>query len=119
MEKERTHRKTRTGVVVSAKMPKTLVVQVETLRRHHRYQRVMRQRRTFHVHDAAGACAEGDLVRIEETRPLSKTKRWRVVDVLKKGQVVEVKPAEVGLPPESLTKAEPAPAAQDQGATKS
>ncbi|MBI3953291.1 MAG: 30S ribosomal protein S17 [Chloroflexi bacterium] len=101
MDKGRTHRKTRTGTVVSAKMEKTVVVAVETLRRHPQYQRVMRQRRAFHVHDPAGACALGDVVRIVETRPLSKTKRWRVAEVLKKGQVAEIQPGELALPPEA------------------
>lgn len=106
MEKVQSHRKTRTGVVVSAKMLKTVVVAVETLRRHHQYRRVVRRQRTFHVHDPEQACSQGDVVRIVETRPLSKTKRWRVAEVLKKAQLVELQPHEVALPPEA------APAAQ-------
>lgn len=83
-------RKTRIGRVVSDKMDKTVVVLVETRRRHPRYQRVIRHFTKFKVHDDNNACRLGDLVRIVETRPLSKEKRWRVTEVLTKGEVAEV-----------------------------
>jgi small subunit ribosomal protein S17 len=77
--------KTKTGRVVSDKMDKTIVVQVETVRRHPIYKRAMRRNTKFLAHDEHGTARVGDLVKIEETRPLSKLKRWRVVEVLKKG----------------------------------
>lgn len=103
MDKEATIRKIRTGTVISAKMEKTVVVAVESLRRHHRYQRVVRRQRTFHVHDPQRVCSLGDVVRIVETRPLSKTKRWRVLEVLRKVERAELQPTEVAVPPEART----------------
>jgi small subunit ribosomal protein S17 len=78
-----------TARVVSNKMDKTVVVMVETLRRHPKYKKVMRHRKKFKAHDGDNACHIGDVVRIVETRPLSKEKRWRVVEILGKGKVVE------------------------------
>lgn len=89
-------RKTRVGRVVSAKMQKTVVVQVETLRLHPRYHRVIKHRTKFMAHDAQGECHLGDLVRIVETRPLSRLKRWRVAEILAQGRVAEVRPQEIG-----------------------
>jgi len=79
-------RKVRTGRVVSDKMDKTVVVAVETLVRHPLYQRTMRQTRKFKAHDEENACRIGDRVRIMETRPLSKDKRWRVVEILERAE---------------------------------
>ncbi len=93
MEKKQ---KTRVGRVLSDKMDKTVIVQVETRRRHPRYKRVVTYRAKFKVHDDANACSVGDLVKIVETRPLSKEKRWRVTDILTKAEAVEIKPAEIG-----------------------
>ena len=87
--------KTRLGHVVSNKMNQTVVVKVETLRQHPRYKRVVRYRTKFKAHDENNACAVGDLVRIVETRPISKEKRWRIAEILHKGEVVEVKPQEI------------------------
>jgi len=87
--------KTFTGHVVSDKMDKTVVVVVESRRRHPRYQRVVRYSKRFKAHDRDNVCHVGDLVRIVETRPLSKEKRWRVTEVLSKGRAVEVAPTEV------------------------
>ena len=81
-----TGRKTRAGVVVSNKMRKTVVVEAERSLRHPVYGKVVRRRRRFYVHDEKQQCQEGDLVRIVETRPLSKLKRWRVAEVLKKAE---------------------------------
>jgi small subunit ribosomal protein S17 len=81
---ERAARKTRVGRVLSNKMDKTVVVSVETTARHPLYAKTMRRQRKFYAHDAENACRIGDLVRIAETRPLSKQKRWRVVDVVEK-----------------------------------
>jgi len=73
------------GRVVSDKMEKTRVVTVETLKKHRIYKRTYRQTKRFHVHDEENRSHVGDLVRIEESRPLSKLKRWRLVEILKLG----------------------------------
>jgi len=75
-------RKSVVGRVISTKMQKTVVVEVEYRRRHPLYHKVVRQRRHFMAHDEAGDCREGDVVRIVETRPLSRLKRWRVAEVV-------------------------------------
>jgi small subunit ribosomal protein S17 len=77
-------RKSRVGRVVSNKMDKTVVVEVEYRRRHPLYKKVMRKRRRFFAHDEANSCQEGDLVRIVETRPLSRKKRWRVAEIVER-----------------------------------
>ena len=79
--------KTRVGRVVSTKMEKTVVVTVERQRTHRLYKKAVRRQTRFKAHDEKGVCAEGDLVRIQETRPLSRDKRWRVTDVLERGVV--------------------------------
>ena len=84
------NRKTRLGRVVSNKMDKTVVVVVEMWRPHPRYRRVIRQASKFKAHDEENACQIGDLVRIVETRPLSKEKRWRVAEIVSKKEVAEV-----------------------------
>jgi small subunit ribosomal protein S17 len=81
-----TRKKTRTGVVVSNKMDKTVVVAVERRLRHPMYGKVVRKTPHFYAHDGKNECQEGDLVKIAESRPLSKTKRWRVVEIVKKAQ---------------------------------
>ena len=93
---EKTRRKERVGVVVSNKMQKTVIVAVETFKRHRIYKKILRKTRRFKVHDENNACSLGDLVRIVETRPLSKEKRWRVGEVLVRGEVAEVAPKEIG-----------------------
>lgn len=75
-------RQTLTGRVMSDRMDKTVVVMVETLRSHKLYAKVMRRRKKYKAHDEANTCRIGDLVRLEETRPMSREKRWRVVEVL-------------------------------------
>jgi len=83
---ERGRRKTREGKVVSDRMDKTVVVEVNRLVRHPLYKKVLRRTSRCKVHDAQNECAVGDRVRIMETRPLSKTKRWRLVSVLEKAK---------------------------------
>jgi len=78
----RFRRKTKVGVVVSAKRAKTVTVVVGRQRQHPLYKKVIRLRKKFAAHDEAGDVREGDLVRIQESRPYSATKRWRVVEVL-------------------------------------
>jgi len=76
-------RKERTGVVISDKMDKTITVRVERVRRHPMYNKLIRTAAKFKAHDEKNAAKMGDTVRIEETRPLSKTKRWRLIEVIK------------------------------------
>jgi len=83
---ERTFRKVRSGVVVSDAMDKTVVVSVETFTRHKLYSRTVKRTRRFKAHDEENSCRVGDRVRIMETRPLSKEKRWRVVDIIEKAK---------------------------------
>jgi len=87
-------RKVRTGKVVSGKMDKTVVVLVTTLRRHPLYRKVVRHTTRFKAHDEANACQAGDTVKIVETRPLSKEKRWRVVEIIRRKEVAEVEVVE-------------------------
>ncbi len=81
-EHERGRRQERRGVVVSDGMDKTIVVKVESVRAHQRYKKVIRRSAKFHAHDEQNQARVGDLVRIVETRPLSKTKRWRLAEIL-------------------------------------
>jgi len=78
----RFRRKTKVGVVISAKQPKTVIVTVGRMREHPLYKKVIHLRKGFAAHDEAGDVREGDLVRIQESRPYSATKRWKVVEVL-------------------------------------
>lgn len=82
--KTRNMRNTRSGVVVSRSGDKSIVVKVERRKAHPLYGKIMRQKRNFQAHDEANEAQVGDKVTIMESRPLSKTKRWRVVDVTKK-----------------------------------
>ena len=79
-------RKSREGVVVSDAMQKTRVVRIERVFRHPRYQRVVRVAKKLKAHDETNETATGDTVRIAETRPLAKTKRWRVVEIVEKAK---------------------------------
>jgi small subunit ribosomal protein S17 len=74
------------GRVVSDKMDRTVIVVVETLRRHRLYGKTMTSRKRYFAHDASSASHVGDLVRIEETRPLSKRKRWTVAEIVEQAQ---------------------------------
>ena len=82
----RTRRKVREGLVVSDKMDKTVVVAVEDRVKHALYGKVLRRTRKLYVHDEQNACGIGDRVLLMETRPLSATKRWRVVEILEKAK---------------------------------
>jgi small subunit ribosomal protein S17 len=81
---ERGNRKTRVGVVVSNKMDKTVVVAVERSVKHPVYKKFIKRTTKFKAHDEKNECQVGDTVKIMETRPLSRTKRWRVVEILEK-----------------------------------
>lgn len=91
------HRKRFVGVVVSDKMDKTVTVKVERLIEHPKYHKYVKRYKKFKAHDPQNRCQEGDRVLIEETRPLSKTKRWRVVTILEKSakQEVEIPKADI------------------------
>jgi small subunit ribosomal protein S17 len=79
-------RKMRVGKVVSSKMDKTVVVAVERRVAHHLYDKQMTRTKKYYAHDQQNAAREGDLVRIRETRPLSKRKRWRLVEIVEKAK---------------------------------
>lgn len=81
---ERNHRKERIGIVVSNKMDKTVVVAVEAKEMHPMYGKFLKKTTKFVAHDEKNECSEGDTVRIMETRPLSATKRWRIVEIVEK-----------------------------------
>lgn len=83
---ERNRRKTRVGMVTSDKMEKTVTVSVEDFVRHSLYGKAVKKSKKFKAHDEDNACQIGDKVRIMETRPLSKDKRWRVVDIVEKAK---------------------------------
>ena len=90
-----TKQKTRVGRVVSNKMDKTVVVTVETFKRHPLYRKTIRRAVKYKAHDEKNECGLGDIVRIIETRPLSREKRWRVGEIITKQEVVEVQPEEI------------------------
>lgn len=79
-------RKTRTGIVTSNKMDKTVTVAVERKVKHPMYGKFVKKTTKFHAHDEKNECTLGDIVKIMETRPLSKTKRWRLVEVVEKAK---------------------------------
>ncbi len=81
-EHERGRRQERQGTVVSDAMEKTIVVRVDVVKAHPRYKKVVRRSVKFHAHDESGQAKVGDVVRIVETRPISKTKRWRLAEVV-------------------------------------
>jgi small subunit ribosomal protein S17 len=79
-------RKVRQGIVVSDKADKTITVRIDVARRHRRYEKIVRSSNTLHAHDESNEAHEGDTVRVIESRPLSRTKRWRLVDVLERAR---------------------------------
>lgn len=91
------HRKIRSGVVVSDKMDKTVVVRVERLIKHPQYHKTIRRSNKFKAHDEHNECKVGDLVEIIETRPLSKDKRWRVAQILRKAEIAAPTVDSVGI----------------------
>lgn len=87
MEQERGRTKERVGIVTSNAMEKTITVAVERLVQHPLYKKGVKRTKKFKAHDNENTCKVGDLVRISETRPLSKTKRWRLVEVVKRADI--------------------------------
>ncbi|MBN1367793.1 MAG: 30S ribosomal protein S17 [Dehalococcoidales bacterium] len=88
-------RKIRVGTVISDKMDQTVVVAVESTTHHPLYKKTMKRVVKYKAHNVNNESKNGDIVRIMETRPLSREKRWRVAEIIKKGEVVEVKPTEI------------------------
>jgi small subunit ribosomal protein S17 len=88
--------KAQIGTVVSNKMDKTVVVRIDRQKRHRLYRKTITRSQRYKAHDENNECRLGDIVRIAETRPLSRDKRWRVVEILQKGDVAEIAPIEVG-----------------------
>jgi len=82
----RKFRKTRIGVVSSSKMDKTITVKVERKLKHPKYGKFVKKTKKFHAHDETNQCGVGDVVKIMETRPLSKSKRWRLVEIIEKAK---------------------------------
>ena len=91
----RTMRKVRVGSVVRTSREKTATVEMVWKQRHRLYRKQMRRVARFQVHDPENQCKLGDLVRIEETRPISKTKHWRILEILQRRQVADVAPIEL------------------------
>ena len=92
----RPDQKTMVGVVVSDKMDKTVVVSVQRHRQHRLYGKTLRRTTRYKAHDPNNVCKLGDTVRLVETRPLSKEKRWRVVEILQHKEVAEIRPSVIG-----------------------
>lgn len=99
--KQRHNRKERIGVVISDKMDKTITVQVDRVIRHPVYNKMVKTATKFKAHDEKNSAKTGDVVKIEETRPLSKTKRWRLVEIIKKASTAA---GEVASEPAEQTK---------------
>jgi small subunit ribosomal protein S17 len=110
----RVNRKGRTGTVVSDKGDKTVIVAVVSAKRHRLYRKVLRRTKHYAVHDPENRATTGDLVRIEECRPISKTKRWRLVDVLTEREVAEVSAAEIDTELVEEVQRAPSRAAEDE-----
>jgi small subunit ribosomal protein S17 len=91
---KKTGRATKVGEVVSTKMQKTIVVEVTMKKAHPLYKRVISRSKKFYVHDEENKALVGDVVRIEETRPMSKLKRWRLTDVIRRSALAAVNDAE-------------------------
>lgn len=89
MTKDRTPRRFKTGEVVSNKMDKTITVRIDSVVQHSLYKKTIKRSKKYKAHDENNQCNIGDLVKIMETRPLSKDKRWRVVEVLEKAKTLQ------------------------------
>ena len=84
------------GFVVSDKMDKTVVVNVSRRKQHPRYKKVITRHSKYQAHDEVNNCAIGAVVRIQECRPISKSKRWRVIEIVRRGDIAEISPADIG-----------------------
>ena len=102
------------GAVVSDKMDKTVVVSIERRTTHRLYKKVITRSKKYHAHDEQNECSLGDVVRIEESRPYSKTKRWRVIEILTRGDVAEVSPEAIGRELETAVQRSPSDLAEER-----
>ena len=100
-EETRGRRKTLIGTVVSVKMDKTAVVAVERRYPHPLYHKIIRSTKRYKAHDPNNAAVLGDTVKIVESRPISKEKRWRIMETMTRGNVAELQPREIGVPEEA------------------
>ena len=116
VEARAVNRKARVGTVVSDKGEQTIVVAIERAAPHRLYHKVIRRTKRYHVHDPLNAASVGDTVRIEECRPISKTKRWQLVAVLVERAVAEVAPAAIDAALVSELQRSAARAAEEAGA---
>ena len=110
-ETGRGRRRSMIGTVISVKMDKTAVVSVERRRPHPLYRKIVRTTKHYKAHDPRNEAVLGDVVRIEETRPISKDKHWRIAATLTRGNVAEVQPNEISVPVEAV-RVIPAPVAE-------
>ena len=92
-EQAATRRNEKIGIVVSTKMQKTIVVEIEMRKAHPKYKRVMKSNKKFYAHDEQNSARMGDVVRIRETRPLSKLKRWSLEEIVRRSSLSEPAPA--------------------------
>lgn len=92
-EEPQSRRKEKVGAVVSTKMEKTIVVKVEMAHAHPKYKRVMRTSKKFYAHDETNSARVGDMVRIRETRPLSKMKRWQLEEIIRRSALAQAEEA--------------------------
>jgi len=92
----RPNQKMLVGTVISDKMDKTVVVSVERSKRHRLYGKTLRRTTHYKAHDPANTCKLGDTVRLVETRPISRDKRWRVLQILQRREVAEIQPQAIG-----------------------
>jgi small subunit ribosomal protein S17 len=108
------------GTVISVKMDKTAVVSVERRRPHPLYRKIVRTTKHYKAHDPRNEAVLGDVVRIEETRPISKDKHWRIAATLTRGNVADLQPNEIAVPEEATltVQAPPAPVSQPAAETE-
>ena len=97
---EVSRRNEKVGLVVSTKMQKTIVVEVEMRKAHPKYKRTVRSTKKFYAHDEQNTARVGDMVRIRETRPMSKLKRWQLQEILRRSTLAQVQAAEAAAAPE-------------------
>src|SRR5688572_24845353 len=106
-ETVRGRRRSLIGTVVSVKMDKTAVVSVERRRPHPLYRKIVRTTKRYKAHDPRNEAVLGDVVRIEETRPISKQKHWRSAETMTRGNVADIAPRDIGAPEDALVTAAP------------
>jgi len=117
-ETGRGRRRTLVGTVISVKMDKTAVVSVERRRPHPLYRKIVRTTKHYKAHDPHNEAVLGDVVRIEETRPISKDKHWRISQTLTRGNVADIAPRDIGVPEEAILTPTPPPAPVSQPAAE-